>query len=224
MRIFVALLSVTVGLLLLVGGYRLARFFIPLLGFVAGLSIGGAIVADASNAAFLGTALGVVIGIVVGLVLAVFAYLYYYLAVVVLAGSIGYWAGSGFIEWLGFNPGLLSALVGIGLGVVSGFLAMAYNAPKYMLILLTAFAGAILSTGGVMLLFNDIPLSAYSYTAAHVAVLSSFAWTLLAIALFVVGAVVQTRLTTGYTFEEWATGDHTHLPPTTTTQQPGMRS
>ena len=217
MRILFALLSLIVGVALIFGGYRLARLLMPLMGFIAGLSLGGAIISDMAGTVFLGTVLGVVVGLTAGIVFAALAYFYYYLAVVVLAAGLGYWAGSGFVLWIGFHPGLLSALIGIALGALVGVFAVLANAPKYVLIGLTSIAGAVTTVGGVLLLFNKIPLDLYSYTTAKVAISNSFLWTVVALALLVVGFVSQVRMTAGYTFEEWTLGDHTHpLPPTTT--------
>src|SRR5947209_19982489 len=120
MRILFALLSAIIGLMLVFGGYRLARIVIPLWGFIAGLSLGGAVIADMSNNPFLGTFLGVMVGLVMGLIFGLFAYLYYSVAVIVLIGSLGYWAGSSFIMFLGFNHGLLSTLSGLALGIIVG--------------------------------------------------------------------------------------------------------
>lgn len=219
MRLLFAILSIVAGLALLFGGYRLARVLIPLIGFLAGLSLGGAIIADTAGTVFLGTVLGVVVGLTAGVVLAALAYLYYYVAVLVLAGGLGYWAGSSFMLLLGFNPGVLSAVTGVALGVFVGLLALVTNAPKYVLIALTSVIGAVTAVGGVMLLFHKIPLDAYSYTAANVAISNSFLWTMAALALLILGIVSQVRSTADYTFEQWtAGGDNMHgVPPATTT-------
>jgi hypothetical protein len=215
MRIIFALLSLVAGLLLIFSGYRLARYLIPLIGFIAGLSLGGAITADIAGTVFLGTALGIFMGIILGLVLAAIAYFYYSLAVIVLAGGLGYWAGSSFILALGFNPGVLSVVAGVALGCIVGMLAIFYNAPKYVLVLMTSVVGAVAAVGGTLLLFNKIPLDAYSYTTAHLAISNSFIWTVVALALIVVGVVSQVRSTENYTFERWAVGHDHNLPQAT---------
>jgi hypothetical protein len=215
MRILVALLSILAGLSLVFGGYRLARVLIPLMGFIAGLTLGGAIVTDAAGSSFLGTFLGVVIGIISGAVLALLAYLYYSLAVIVLTASLGYWAGSGIILLLGFRPGLLSALVGIALGIFTGILALISNAPKYVLIVLTSLAGSVATVGGVLLLFNQLPLDTFSYTTAAVALSNSFFWAIAALALLIAGMIEQAQSTKAYELEAWTASDH-GVPPTTT--------
>ena len=215
MTILFALLSIIVGLALIFSGYRLARVILPVLGFLYGLSIGGAIIANSAHTPFLGTALGIITGLVLGIVFAALAYFYYYLAVVIMLGGLGYWAGSGFILLLGFSPGIISAIVGIVLGVVVGIIAVVSNAPRYILIALTSLAGAVASIGGVMLLFRVIPLDTFSYTTARVVISNSFWWSLSALILLAIGLVVQVNSTADYDFEEWALGnDHpAHHPP-----------
>jgi hypothetical protein len=223
MRILFAILSVLIGLSLVFGGYRLARWLIPLMGFMFGLSFGGAIISDAAGTSFLGSFLGVVIGILAGLILAAFAYAYYYFAVLVLAGGFGYWAGSGLVLLLGFSPGILSAMVGIVLGILVGIVAIVLNAPKYVLIVLTSMIGAVASVGGVLLLFNQIPLSTFSYATVNAALSNSFFWTLGALVLWIVGIVSQIRLVSGtyeYEFNEWGTRNAHHHPPTPTLHAP----
>ncbi len=216
MRLLIALLSAIVGLALIVGGYRLARVLIPLVGFLAGLSLGGAIISDLAGTVFLGTLLGVVVGLIAGLIFAILAYFYYYIAVVILTGSIGYWAGSSLMLGLGFQPGILSFLSGLLLGVAAGFVAIVANAPRYVLIVLTSFMGAVTAVGSVMLLFHKIPLEAYSYTSAKLALSNSFLWTLATLSLWVIGMVVQAASTpTNYQFEEWNWSEESdHLPTT----------
>jgi|GEM_PF-1017161 len=225
MRIFFALLSAVIGLLLVFSGYRLGRLLIPLMGFMVGLSLGGAVIGDLAGEVFLGTLLGVVVGLTSGLLLALLAYFYYYIAVIIMTGGLGYWLGSGFILLLGFSPGALSVLVGIGIGILVGLAAIATDMPKYVLMVLTTFAGAVMTVGGIMLLFNQIPFDTYSYTTARVALSNSFWWSAVGVVLFVAGLVAQIR-TTGeeYYLGEWsmASDDHTHrMPPTTTTHAHG---
>jgi hypothetical protein len=217
MRIIFALLTVFVGVLLLFGGYRLARFIIPIWGFVAGLSLGGAVYANMASTPFLGTVLGVIVGVVVGLLFALLAYFYYAIAVLVLIGGLGYWAGSSFILFFGFNPGILSFIVGLALGIMVGLLALYYNAPKWVLVVLSSLLGGMTTIGGVLLLFNTIPLSNFSYKAVNANISNSFWWTLVAGVLAIVGMIVQARSTRGYVLEEWGWSGHEHHPTPTHT-------
>ncbi len=222
MRILFAIITIFIGLSLVFGGYRLARFLIPFAGFLAGLSFGAAIVADLSGEVFLGTAFGIIVGLIAGLFLAVIAYLYYNIAVIVLAGTLGYMIGSEFIMFLGLDPGIISVVTGLAVGIFIGLVALMANAPKYVLIILTALTGSVLTIGGMLLMFNQIPLEAFSYTAAKVTISDSLFWSVGAIALLSVGIISQANTGRDYTFEEWSiyddSTDHpTHQAPPTAT-------
>lgn len=213
MTIFLAIFSALLGLLLVFGGYQLARILIPFMGFLAGLTVGGAIIADTAGTSFLGTTLGILVGIASGVVLAIFSYMFYYAAVVIFTAAIGYWAGSGLMLWLGFSPGLVSALIGLAGGAALGLVGVLTNVPKYLLILLTAGVGAVMSVGGVLLLFHKIPVEVFSYKTASLAISYSFFWSMVAVALAVVGALAQHSLARSYKLEEWNfTDENTHYP------------
>lgn len=223
MTILVALLSIFVGAGLLLSGYRAARFIIPLMGFLAGLSIGGAVIGNMADTPFLATALGIIVGLGTGLFLAVLAYLYYYVAVLILAGALGYWLGSGVLLMLGVNPGFLTAMLGLAGGLLVGGLAMIGDVPKYLLIILSAVAGAVVTVGGLMLLLHVIPLEVYSYTATHFAIANSFLWTVVTLVLLGVGIGFQASTTSRYLFHEWGVGEDGGHDMPHTTPRPTMQ-
>lgn len=210
MSILFALLSTVIGAVLLFGGYRLARILIPLWGFISGLSLGGAIMSDLASTPFLGSVAGILVGLVAGLAFAVLAYLYYSAAVIVAGGMLGYWIGSSFIVLLGLDPGFLSTTIGLMLGLLAGIGALLVNAPKYVLIILTSFAGAVTTVSGFMILFNAASLNDFNYQAVSSAISNSFIWSISTVILAAIGTAAQARLTADYTLEKWAYSGHSH--------------
>ena len=79
------------------------------------------------------------------------------------------------------------------------------------------YGGSSYHIGGMLVLFNVIPVELYSYTAAQIGIANSFLWTLAALALFALGIVSQINLNRGYEFEAWSLGhdvdDTTHHTP-----------
>ncbi len=212
-----AILLGGLGALLLFAGYRFARVLLALWGLIGGFMAGSAIFTDFSGDAFIATTLGIVTGIIVGVVFAILAYLYYSVAVVLLTAGIGYAIGSSFITVFGIDPGFLSASVGVIVGLAFGVAAVMFRVPKALLIALTSFAGAITAIGGILVLFNQIPLSFYDFSATRVIVASSWAWSLAALALTGLGIVAQFMLDQEYELEEWMAGSdttHHHHTPT----------
>jgi hypothetical protein len=197
------------ALILLVGaafcfaGYRFFRILIAIWGFFAGFNLGAAGMTALFGQNFLGTTTGWVVGLVVGLVIAVLAYFFYYVAVVLLGASVGYSLGSGLIAAFGLNnPGFLSVTVGIVLAVVFAFLILALNLPKLLIMVMTALGGAVAILGGLLILTGQIPSTgstALQYGVAVAVVRASWFWSIVAIALAVVGFLAQWRTTQEYT-------------------------
>jgi hypothetical protein len=197
------------ALILLVGaafcfaGYRFFRILIAIWGFFAGFNLGAAGMTALFGQNFLGTTTGWVLGLVVGLVIAVLAYFFYYVAVVLLGASVGYSLGSGLIAAFGLNnPGFLSVTVGIVLAVVFAFLILALNLPKLLIMVMTALGGAVAILGGLLILTGQIPSTgstALQYGVAVAVVRASWFWSIVAIALAVVGFLAQWRTTQEYT-------------------------
>lgn len=213
MNVFFSLIGILAGIVLLFAGYRIARYAIALWGFLAGLSLGGAVISALENTPFLGTSLGIVVGLAAGIVLAIIAMAIFSLAVVVLVGSLGYWIGSSFILFLGFNHGLISVLVGIALGIAAAILAIIFNATKIVIIVATGLSGGIALIGSLLLAFNHIPLNSFSYHAARISIGNSAFYSLLALLLAIVGIVFQFRTTANYTASnENYIGRHTTHP------------
>lgn len=74
-------------------------------------------------------------------------------AVVVIAGTLGFAMANAILGAIGFNAdGFLVVLIALVGGVPVAVIALAVNAPKYIAIILTAFAGATWLTVGIALL------------------------------------------------------------------------
>jgi hypothetical protein len=183
-------------------GYRFFRILIAIWGFFAGFNLGTAAMTALFNHAFLQTTTGIVLGLVIGLVFAVLAYFFYYFAVVLLGASAGYDLGSGFIGAIGLNnPGFISVIVGVVLAVVFAFLILILNLPKLLIMVFTALGGAVAMLAGLLILLGQVKTAYLQYGDAVALVRASWFWSLIAIALAVVGFLVQWRTMQEYTLE-----------------------
>ena len=193
-------------LILLVGaafcfvGYRFFRVLIAVWGFIAGFNLGAAGMTALFEQNFLGTTTGWILGLVVGLVLAALAYFFYYVAVVILGASAGYSLGSSLMAALGLNnPGLLSVTVGIVLAVAFALLIVLLNLPKILIMVYTAFGGAVAMLTGLLILLGRVQVVNLQYGIAVALVRASWLWGISAIVLTVVGLLVQWRTVQEYT-------------------------
>ena len=84
-----------------------------------------------------------VVGVILGLVFAVLSYLFWYIAVVILFASIGYWLGWGFMSLIRFSEtGFVAVAIGLLLGAVFAVAAFVTGVPLAALVVITAVAGA----------------------------------------------------------------------------------
>jgi hypothetical protein len=195
-------LVLLVGLAFCFVGYRFFRILIAIWGFFAGFNLGAAATTALFGQNFLGTTTGWVLGLVLGLVLAALAYFFYYIAVVLLGASVGYSIGSGLIAAIGLNnPGFVSVVVGVVLAVILAILILALNLPKLLIMVFTAIGGAGAIISGILLMVGQIHVVGLQYGIAIAAIRSSWFWSLVVIALAVVGFLAQWRTMQEYTLE-----------------------
>ena len=181
-------------------GYRFFRILIAIWGFFAGFNLGTAAMTALFNNAFLGTTTGIVLGLVIGVVFAALAYFFYYFAVVLLGATAGYDLGSGFIGAIGLNnPGFISVIVGVALAVVFALVILLFNLPKLLIMVFTALGGAVAMLAGLLILLGQVKVAYLQYGDAVALVRASWFWSIVAIALAVVGFLAQWRLMQEYT-------------------------
>ena len=105
--IIVGLLAIVIGLAWAFYGLKLFTILLPIWAFFFGLIAGaqwgvGRLRARASSRRVLSWG----IGLVFGLVLAAISFFWYYAAIVILGGAVGYSLGVGFFECFGFGTGV----------------------------------------------------------------------------------------------------------------------
>lgn len=201
--ILLGLLVGGIGLLILCAGYRFARLLLPIWGFVSGFMLGASLIADSTSSTLLGSVFGIVVGLFLGLLFAFLIYAYYYLAIVLLGAATGYWLGASFIGLFGVDPGFLTAITGVAVGVVFALAAITLNFPKIFLITMTAIGGAVAVVAGGMLMFNVISSDYLSYSTVAVAINNSFFWWLAAFGLVIVGLATQFALEKNVEVQQW---------------------
>ena len=159
--ILLGLLAIAVGLAWAFYGLKLFVILLPIWAFFFGL-IAGAQWADTlfgKDAGFFATVLSWGIGLIFGLVLAAISYFWYYAAIVILGGAVGYMLGVGFFEWLGFGTGIIALIVGLILGAIFAVGTLLLGVPAILVIVLSAFSGAAAVVNGVFILFGTIKVS-----------------------------------------------------------------
>ncbi|MBX3071563.1 MAG: DUF4203 domain-containing protein [Thermomicrobiales bacterium] len=179
MDILVGLLMLLAGATLLLSGLRVFAIMLPILGFMAGISLGLAIMYWAFDEGILSTAAGLVVGIILGIVFAVLSYLFWYVAVVMGGAMIGASLGAGLMNLFGVNTNWVIAVAAIVGGILAAFLTIALDLPIYWVVVVTAFNGAAWVIAGVLLIFDKLERSELGYGTVW-AIIDESPWWLIA--------------------------------------------
>jgi hypothetical protein len=156
--IVIGLLAIVVGLAWAFYGLKLFAVLLPIWAFFFGLVTGADWGAQlfGADAGLFATTLSWIIGIVFGVVLAAISFFWYYAAVVLAAGALGYMLGVGFFEWLGLGTGIIAILVGLILGAIFAIGAFLTGVPALLVIVVSAFSGSIAAVNGVFILVGRV--------------------------------------------------------------------
>jgi hypothetical protein len=191
MQLAIAILAVVLGALFAFGGWRFFLILLPFWGFFVGFNLGTegvrALIGDGTFATLTSWA----IGLVLALVFAIFSYLYYYAAIAVLAGTVGFLLGSALWGLIGSDDGLIAFILGIALGAVFAIATLMLNVPKYLVIALSAIGGAALVVGGWFILTGAIPTDNITWFAIGNEIADSFIWLVVWLGIAVVGFIAQ---------------------------------
>jgi hypothetical protein len=149
------LIGILFGLVVCFAGYRLFLVLLPIWGFIFGLVFGAQTMQALLPANFpmFASVTSWVVGFIVGGVFAVLSYLFYMVAVAIIAGSLGYSIGAGLLLAIGMQMNFLVWLIGIVVAVVLVVVTFRFNLAKWVIIIATGVAGAELIIGSIILMF-----------------------------------------------------------------------
>jgi hypothetical protein len=201
-----SLIAFIFGLVLAFGGYRLFLVLLPIWGFFFGLIFGAQAMQALFGTGFFAEVTSWVVGFVVGAVFAVLSYLFYILAVAVLAGSLGYTIAVGLMMAIGFSMGPLLWIIGVVAGIALAVVTVVFNLQKWVIIIATSLLGAGVVFGTFILMFN--PQAEVVANPVKLALSQSPLLFILFAALAIFGIVVQVRQNRNYTiatYNRWET-------------------
>src|SRR5438270_9124301 len=151
------MLALFFGSVLLFGGYRFFMFLLPIFGFFFGFGLGAQTVQALFGGGFLSTVTSWIVGFGMALIFALLSYMFYFVAVGLIGGALGYVVGVGLMEAIGFNFGFLVWIVGIAVGIALAAAVLVLNVQKWVVIVATAVLGAEVIVGTFLFMFGGLP-------------------------------------------------------------------
>jgi hypothetical protein len=194
--IIVGLFALAIGLGLAFYGFKIFLILLPIWGFFAGLVVGAGAISYIFGDGFLATTLSWVVGLGVGVVFAVLSYLYYFGAVALLGGVLGYQLAVSALTWIGFSAeGWIVFLLALIAGAIVAVGFLVAGMPAVIAIVGTAILGAGTAVTGLLVTLGIVPLATLNagFWGAYQAHELSVVWLIAAIALAIVGIYYQTR-------------------------------
>ena len=157
--IVIGLLAIGIGLAWAFYGLKLFTILLPLWAFFFGLIAGAQWGQDVfGQSGIFTTVLSWGIGLVFGIVLAAIAFFWYYAAIVILGGAVGYALGIGFFEWLGLRTGFIAIVIALIVGAIFAVGTFVLGVPVVLVMVFSAFSGAAAVVNGVLIFLGQIKL------------------------------------------------------------------
>lgn len=180
-----ALIVALIGAALLFNGYRWFRILLPIWAFMVGYGVVAGLMSGIFGQGFFSAALTIIPGLILGLLFAVLSYLWYTLAVLFWAGTVGYAVFVGLFSALGISNWFIVWFIGMVGAIVAIGLASSANFTRFLPIVLTAGAGATLLLSAWLILWGR-PVEELSWGTIYGPLSSGASGSWLAILLWLV--------------------------------------
>lgn len=198
----IGLFAMLIGLAVCFNGYRWFLIFLPIFGFFIGFFVGAGATQALFGSGFLVTTTSWVFGFVLGAVFAVLSYLFYYIAVIIVGGGLGYALVVGVLQAIGLDMGLIVWLLGVAGAVIAAIATIVLNLQKWVIVAFTSVAGATVIIGSFFLAFGTIAPEHFSRNAVRMIIDDSFLWLVFWLVLVVLGFLAQVATTRDFVLVE----------------------
>lgn len=184
-------------------GYRLFWIILPIWGFFFGLAVGAQGVQALFGDGFLSTTLSWVVAFFMGLLFAGLSYMFWFLAVALVGGYVGYGIVVGLFGLLGVELGPLVWIAGVAVGIVAGVLTLVMNLQKYVVIFGTGLLGAAGIVGTLLTVVTQMDPAVMADHPVKVVTDAGFGWSVLLLAVAVIGIAFQLATSRFYEMERY---------------------
>ncbi len=194
MTLIIALIAMAIGALWCFFGWRFFLLLLPLWGFLVGFSVGIEAITALFGDGTLATVTSWAVGFVLALIFAVLSWFWWYFAVAILAGSVGFALGQAAWGLIGSETGLIAFVLGLVLAVVFAVGVLALNVPRLLVIVLSGLGGSAAILAGWFILTGAIPSDSIRWVLVGKEITDQW-WTLIAWAVIAgAGMIAQLKV------------------------------
>lgn len=211
MDVLVGIIMLILGAFLVLAGIRVFFAALPIMGAIVGMSAGLALMDHVFDNRFLSTTSGIIVGIVFAIVGALIAYLWWYIGIVLGAAYLGASLGTGLMNAFNVDRQWIIFIVAVIGAIILGLLTVLLDLPVYWAIVATAFVGATLVIGGLMLALNRIDRADLDYGTIWAAIDESWFWVIAWVVVAAVGIGAQLSMITAAVQQQFSQQKWTKL-------------
>lgn len=191
MQIVIAIVAAVIGLAFAFGGWRFFLLLLPFWGFLVGFNVGTEAIAALFGDGTFATLTSWVVGLVFAVAFALFSYLYYYAAIALMAGAVGYAIGASAWGIIGNEESLIAFVIGLAVGAVLAIAVIALNVPRLLVIVLTGLGGAAAVLAGWFILTGQIPTDNIRWMEVGALIRDSWFWLIVWGVIAAAGIIAQ---------------------------------
>ncbi len=156
--ILVGLFAIAIGGAWAFYGLSAFTILLPIWAFAFGFLMGAQFSQDIFGQGFLSSVFSWGVGFVFGLVLAVVSWFWYYAAVTIAAGALGYAFGVGILDALKIDSQFLGIVVGLAIGGVLAVATFVAGVPAFLIVIFSAISGSAGVVNGALIVLGRIKL------------------------------------------------------------------
>ena len=187
-NILISIIFMVIGLLGVLAGYKTFKIFLAVSAFIFGFNLGFQFFPQ------LAYLLRIVLAFLTGAILGLLSYFIYKIGIFLMLTALGMELARLGITALGINPGLITDLSVLIIGIVIGVVALIFKIEKFAIIIATTIGGAAYFIIGLMpFVHKDFVLSNFYSLFNNLSLIleKDIVLTIVFIVLVVIGLVVQ---------------------------------
>ena len=193
MTLVLAILALAIGLAFCFGGWRFFLLLLPIWGFLLGFDLGTEAMRSLFGDGTFATVTSWVVGFVVAVGFAVLSYFFYYAAIAIMAGTVGYALGASAWGLIGNEQGVIAFVIGLVVAVALAIAVLGLNVPKYLVIVITGLGGAAAILLAWFLLIGQVPSDNVTWWQVGVLIKNNFFYLIVWAVIAAAGIVAQLR-------------------------------